>query len=279
MVGLNARRQPPAQAERIAKFRDDAPLCGDQDQVLVAADLRDRCGHFGRHPEGQGCERVLIDGVGEKPVAKFADGQRGDRRKGVSVVAVEDQSRDLVLFVGDKRFVQKHAQGQIGEGHLRSDALRGARRRNAGEAVAGTQWGRLRHQHFKVWEPVARSTYRRCIHGQTSKDLLTGYGAPADMSLSARKVFPRPFVAHGLCAPAAYISLVRVCFIAPPEPMSAHTADPETLIRALPLWRGPIEIAPLLGGITNKNYIVKGWRSIRRRSPWRRHSRSWRHAL
>ena len=39
--------------------------------------------------------------------------------------------------------------------------------------------------------------------------------------------------------------------------MSAHTADPETLIRALPLWRGPIEIAPLLGGITNKNYIVK----------------------
>ncbi|MBG0802470.1 phosphotransferase [Methylocystis sp. H4A] len=45
--------------------------------------------------------------------------------------------------------------------------------------------------------------------------------------------------------------------------MSAHTADPETLIRALPLWRGPIEIAPLLGGITNKNYIVKdGDRSV-----------------
>jgi len=38
--------------------------------------------------------------------------------------------------------------------------------------------------------------------------------------------------------------------------MSAHTADPETLIRALPFWRGPIDIAPLLGGITNKNYIV-----------------------
>jgi thiamine kinase-like enzyme len=38
--------------------------------------------------------------------------------------------------------------------------------------------------------------------------------------------------------------------------MSSLTADPETLIRALPLWRGPIDIAPLLGGITNKNYIV-----------------------
>ncbi|MBI1980159.1 MAG: phosphotransferase [Methylocystis sp.] len=38
--------------------------------------------------------------------------------------------------------------------------------------------------------------------------------------------------------------------------MSAPNADPETLIRALPLWRGPIDIAPLLGGITNKNYVV-----------------------
>jgi thiamine kinase-like enzyme len=38
--------------------------------------------------------------------------------------------------------------------------------------------------------------------------------------------------------------------------MSAQAADPETLIGALPLWRGPIDIAPLLGGITNKNYIV-----------------------
>lgn len=38
--------------------------------------------------------------------------------------------------------------------------------------------------------------------------------------------------------------------------MSAPSVDPESLIRALPLWRGPIDIAPLLGGITNKNYIV-----------------------
>ncbi|HEY8124024.1 MAG TPA: phosphotransferase [Methylocystis sp.] len=38
--------------------------------------------------------------------------------------------------------------------------------------------------------------------------------------------------------------------------MSAHTLNPETLIRALPLWRGRIEIAPLLGGITNKNYLI-----------------------
>ena len=214
MVGLNARRQPPAQAERVTKFRDDAPLCGDQDQVLVAADLRDRCGHFGGDPEGQGGERVLIDGVGEKPVAKFADGQRGDRRKGVSVVAVEDQSRDLVLFVGDKRFVQEHVKGRSARAicaATRSAALVAAMPARQSPERNGVAFA---ISDFKVWKPVARSTYRRCIHGQTSKDLLTGYGAPADMSLSARKVFPRPFVAHGLCAPAAYISLVRVCFIA-----------------------------------------------------------------
>ena len=35
-----------------------------------------------------------------------------------------------------------------------------------------------------------------------------------------------------------------------------HTSDPETIIRALPIWNGRIDIEPLLGGITNKNYLV-----------------------
>jgi thiamine kinase-like enzyme len=38
--------------------------------------------------------------------------------------------------------------------------------------------------------------------------------------------------------------------------MALSTSDPETVIRALPLWKGGIEIQPLLGGITNKNYLV-----------------------
>ena len=38
--------------------------------------------------------------------------------------------------------------------------------------------------------------------------------------------------------------------------MCARTSDPEALIHALPIWRGPIAIEPLLGGITNKNYLV-----------------------
>src|SRR5208337_3763017 len=38
--------------------------------------------------------------------------------------------------------------------------------------------------------------------------------------------------------------------------MALSAADPETVIRALPIWKGGVEIQPLLGGITNKNYLV-----------------------
>ncbi|ARN81540.1 choline kinase family protein [Methylocystis bryophila] len=46
--------------------------------------------------------------------------------------------------------------------------------------------------------------------------------------------------------------------------MAADASDPESLISALPLWSGPIEIEPLAGGITNKNYLVseKGRRVV-----------------
>lgn len=38
--------------------------------------------------------------------------------------------------------------------------------------------------------------------------------------------------------------------------MTKETADPESLIRKLPIWKGRIEIEPLLGGITNRNFRV-----------------------
>lgn len=34
------------------------------------------------------------------------------------------------------------------------------------------------------------------------------------------------------------------------------TATPEDRIQSLAIWNGPIEIAPLVGGITNRNYLV-----------------------
>ncbi|MEF3365832.1 phosphotransferase [Methylocystis sp. 9N] len=39
--------------------------------------------------------------------------------------------------------------------------------------------------------------------------------------------------------------------------MAADAPDPEMLIRALPIWTGAVEIEPLHGGITNKNYLAK----------------------
>ena len=38
--------------------------------------------------------------------------------------------------------------------------------------------------------------------------------------------------------------------------MALSASDPETVIRALPIWNGGIDIQPVLGGITNKNYLV-----------------------
>jgi len=39
--------------------------------------------------------------------------------------------------------------------------------------------------------------------------------------------------------------------------MAADASDPLPSIQALPIWSGPIEIEPLPGGITNKNYLVR----------------------
>lgn len=38
--------------------------------------------------------------------------------------------------------------------------------------------------------------------------------------------------------------------------MAGEASDPEAAIRALPIWRGAVDIKPLPGGITNKNYLV-----------------------
>jgi thiamine kinase-like enzyme len=42
--------------------------------------------------------------------------------------------------------------------------------------------------------------------------------------------------------------------------MAADATDPQSAIRAIPIWRGPVDIEPLLGGITNKNYLVSDGR-------------------
>ncbi len=38
--------------------------------------------------------------------------------------------------------------------------------------------------------------------------------------------------------------------------MAARDLDPESMIRALPIWQGHVTIEPLPGGITNRNFLV-----------------------
>ena len=38
--------------------------------------------------------------------------------------------------------------------------------------------------------------------------------------------------------------------------MERSDAPDTDRIRALPIWPGPIDIAPLAGGMTNRNYLV-----------------------
>ena len=49
----------------------------------------------------------------------------GDRREGGGVVGVDDQPRDLVVFVGDDRLGEEGGQRQVGQRHLRGDPLGG----------------------------------------------------------------------------------------------------------------------------------------------------------
>ncbi len=57
MVGLDARGQPAGEPEGVAEAGDDPALRGDDDQVLVAADLGDGRGHFRCDAGGRGGKR------------------------------------------------------------------------------------------------------------------------------------------------------------------------------------------------------------------------------
>ena len=60
--------------------------------------------------------------------AKLANAQLRYRSKRRGVVRINDQSRDLVGFIGDNGILQESPQGRVSELHLRPDAsFRGVR--------------------------------------------------------------------------------------------------------------------------------------------------------
>ena len=132
MVRLQPHREPPGQADRVAEARDDAALARDGDQVLDAHQLADRGDHLGREAGAQRGQRVRFGG--EQQLAELADGERGDRRERRRVVAVDDQPGDLVGFVRNHRLGEERRERQVGQRHLRRDALGRAMPRRARRA-------------------------------------------------------------------------------------------------------------------------------------------------
>ena len=67
---------------------------------------------------------------------------------------VDDKARDLVALIRNDSFVEKNGQRQIGEGHLGSDTLDRAARRNTGKFVAGARGCRLGEQVLEIAEGI-----------------------------------------------------------------------------------------------------------------------------
>ena len=166
MVGLQAHREAPGQADRVAEARDDAALGRDRDQVLQAHQLADRGGHLGRQAGAQRRQRVRLRG--EQELAELADGERGDRGERRCVVAVDDQPGDFVGFVGNDRLGQDRRQRQVGQRHLRGDPLGRGCRGQARERVAGPERRRPRQQRAQVVEDVACAGEGVCVGHRAS---------------------------------------------------------------------------------------------------------------
>ena len=154
VVGLQARRQPPLQPDRVAERGDDATLTRYRDQILVAHDLRHGRGHLGRHARRQRLKRGAVRRVGQQPLAERAYREAADWRERRTVVRVADQARHLVVLVGYQRLVEKDPERHVGQTELGGHALFGAFRGHARQLVARALGRGLRKERLKVIEAV-----------------------------------------------------------------------------------------------------------------------------
>ena len=136
MIGLQPHAHPPAQAYGVAKGRRHLTFFCDQDEILIAHQLRDRRGHFRRDPARQLVEDVRRGGVGQQPIAEGANGQRGYRRKGGRLMGIDDQAGDLVVFVRNDGLLQELPERNVGQRDPRRNHLRGAVGGDPGQAIA-----------------------------------------------------------------------------------------------------------------------------------------------
>ncbi len=152
VVGLQPHGQVAGQADGVAKPGDHAALFGNGDQVLVAHELGHGRHHFGREARRQ--RRQCLGGglLRQQPVAEIAHREMRHRRKSLCVVAVDDQARDVVAFVGDQRFVQELLERRFGQHVARRHALLRGGRANAREIVARARRAGHGHDLLQVVE-------------------------------------------------------------------------------------------------------------------------------
>ncbi len=164
MVRLDARGQPPGKPDGVAEARDHPAFRGNDDEVLVAADLCDRRGHLRGDAGRRGGERRGGRGIAEQPVAESSDRKVRDRREGGGIMGVDDEARHLVVLIGDDRLTEEMREWHVGERHLRCHPLLRGRGGNAGQAVARARRRRLGEQGFQIGEAVARPLDRDRVH-------------------------------------------------------------------------------------------------------------------
>ena len=231
MVGLQAHREPPGQADRVAEARDDAALRRHRDQVLKAHQLADRGRHL-RREAGRSAASVVRFG-GEQQLAELADGERGHRRERRRVVGVDDQPGDFVGFVGNDRLGEDRRQRHIGQRHLRRDAFRRGCRREPRERVARPDRRRPRQQRAQVVErcSACRRACARRSSGIPAGILRPSRGDPEDGPVPERNCEP-VHCARGVTAAVWPRSEGRRDRCTSPQPGSAGrhvhaTAPPE----------------------------------------------------
>ena len=157
MVRLQTGGEAPWKAEGRAERGHHPALARDGDEILVAHQLRHARDHFGRQAGRDGCQGGGIGLACEQPIAKIPDGHAGKRREGRCVVAVDDQPRDLVLFVGNEMLGQERLQRQVGQRIAGRDPLCVGASGKAGEFVAGAVRRGRGEKSPQIREAMARA--------------------------------------------------------------------------------------------------------------------------
>ncbi len=159
MIGLEARTQPARQSHGRPKARDHAYLCGSKNQILYPHELAHACGHLRGEAGGERSQPLRRGFVGEQPVAQLAHSKASDGRESLRIVRIHNQSRYLVLLVGDYVLREEMLQRQVSQCKLRSDPLFGGVRRYARKHISAPQGSRLREQFPQIGKCVATIGY------------------------------------------------------------------------------------------------------------------------